>query len=93
MRGPTHTKHSRVRSQQRCLNRFVIDILFNYGESRRCRGGVDGLFFSRDSLRQIMNDLGSRIFKMCEKYKNAYLIVAEDGVLITAARSNRRTIH
>jgi hypothetical protein len=39
-------------------------------------------------LADIENDFGSSVLKMCEKRRNAYLIV-RDGVLITVARSYR----
>ena len=92
MHGMFESKHYLARSQQRCIKRVVSEILLYYGESRSCRGGADGLFFSRDSLREILSDLGTPTFKMCEKFRNTYLIVSDDSVLITAARSYR-TVH
>ena len=92
MYGMVESKHFLTRSQQRCIKKDIIELLLYYGKSRSCRGGVDGLFFSRDSLNEILSDLGIQIFKMCEKFRDTYLIVSEDGVLITAARSYR-TIH
>lgn len=44
-------------------------------------------------MSHIYNDYGRIFRKVCEKYKNTYLIVAENGVLITVARSYRATIH
>lgn len=93
MYGLSQTKHYSVRTQQRCINRLIADLLIFYGESRRCRDGAQSIFFSRDSLSEIRNDLGGPTCKMCEKYKNAYLIVSDDGALITAARSHGKTIH
>ena len=87
------SNHFKVRTQQRCVNGLVTDVLFTYGESRKCRGGVESIFFSRESLIDIRNEFGASICNACEKLRNSYLIVSEDGVLITAARSNRRTIH
>ena len=92
MFGLIESKHYVARCQQRCIGGVLTDILLYYGEARICRGGVDGIYFSRDSLSEILSDLGATAFKMCEKFKNTYLIVSADGVLITAARSYR-TIH
>ena len=86
------SRHCIARCQQRCISDVVKNILLYYGESRICGRGVDGIYFSRDSLNEILGDLGTTAFKMCEKFKNTYLIVSADGVLITAARSYR-TIH
>lgn len=92
MYGLIETKHFLARSQQRCIKSFIQELLLYYGESRKLRDGIDSIFFSRDSLHAILNDLGNPTFKMCEKFRNAYLILSEDGVLITIARSYR-TIH
>jgi hypothetical protein len=93
MYGFAETKHSLVRSQQRSINNTVKELLLIYGDSCRCGGGVDRIYFSKDSLNEILSDLGSPVCKMCEKFKNTYAIVSEDGVLITIARSYRKTVH
>lgn len=87
------SKHYSIRTQQRCINRVIELLLIGYGESKKCSGGVESIFFSRESLIEIRNDIGVQACRMCERHKNAYLICSEDGVLITAARSYRRTIH
>ena len=92
MNGIIKSGHSKRRCQQCCVNDIVIQLLLYYGESRKCRGGVDGLFFSKDSMEDISNEHGNQILKMCEKFRNTYLILSEDGVVITVARSYR-TIH
>lgn len=92
MNGLSETKHSLLRSQQRSINRVVKELLLTYGDSRRCSGGVVRIYFSKDSLSEILSDLGSPACKMCEKFRNAYAIVS-DGVLVTVARSHRKTIH
>ena len=92
MYGLIESNHYIARSQQRCISVAIREILLYYGEARICRGGVDGIYFSRDSLNEVLSDLGTTPFKMCEKFKNTYLILSADGVLITAARSYR-TIH
>src|SRR5690606_14013486 len=93
MYGLFHTTHFQIRTKQRGLSRIVIDALVRYGESRLCHRGVDSLIFTKRALDEIRSDCGPHVFRMCEKKRNAYIIMSEDGVLITVARSYRNTVH
>lgn len=93
MNGLTHSKHYITRTQQRSISRIMECLIILYGDSMKCRGGVESISFSRESLQEIENEHGKSVRKLCEKYRNAYLILSGDGVLVTAARSYRRTIH
>ena len=64
-----------------------------YGELRTSHHGIDSLIFTKSALADIRSDHGLAIFKACEKLRNTYLIASGNGVLITVARSSRRTIH
>lgn len=88
MNGITRTRHFDHRLQQRGLSNVVVMALLSYGECRSSRHGVESLIFTKHALADIENDFGSSVLKMCEKRRNAYLIV-RDGVLITVARSYR----
>ena len=90
MDGLIYTNHSRRRFQQRGFRDVVVLALLDYGERRQCRGGVESLFFSKRALADIRHEQGPTVHKMCEKLRNAYLIVSEQGVLITVARSYKR---
>jgi hypothetical protein len=93
MNGITRTRHFDHRFQQRGLNATIIEMLLNYGVRRRTRDGAESLSFTKDVLHEIRTDLGDTVFKACERLRNAYLVVADDGMLITVARSYRRTVH
>jgi hypothetical protein len=93
MHSAHYTKHFNKRSQQRGLNHTVVEVLLGYGECCRSHHGVDSIMFTRNSLSEIRNDYGAQVFRMCEKFKNAYIIMTGDGVLITVARRFRKTIH
>ncbi|WP_230769706.1 hypothetical protein [Sphingomonas sp. Leaf4] len=93
MDGITRTKHFTQRLQQRALTEAVVSALLHYGERRSSRHGIDSLIFTKTALVDINNELGSAVFKACEKRRNAYLIVSEQGMLITAARSHCKTVH
>lgn len=93
MDGITRTKHFDQRFQQRGLKDVVVWTLLHYGERRSARHGIESLIFTKSVLVEIRNDYGPAVFKACEKLRNAYLIVSEDGTLITVARGDRKVIH
>lgn len=93
MHGLILTKHFNERLQQRGLKDTVIDVLIQYGEQRPCRYGVISIRFTKVTLAEIKADYDSTIFRACERFRNTYIIMSEDGVLITVARSFRRTVH
>ena len=93
MNGIIRTKHFEQRLQQRGLSERVVMALLYYGERHTSRRGIDSLVFTKTALADIKSDYGIAIFKACEKLRNTYLIATEGGVLITVARSYRRTIH
>lgn len=87
------TNHAMTRMKQRSFSINIVNLIYIYGESRGFLRGVESFYLSRDSMMQIQNDFGSRLYKECEKYRGAYIIVADDGSLITVAHSHRKTIH
>lgn len=93
MHGLIYTKHFKKRVQQRGLNPIVVAALLQYGEAAFSRGGIDSLVFTKAALAEIRSDYGVSAFQMCEKFKNTYIVMSDDGVLITVARSFRRTVH
>ena len=93
MYGITYTEHFDRRFQQRGLTKLVVDTLLQYGSARRTRGGAESLTFDKVALAEIKTDLGETVFKECERQKNAYVVLSDDGSLITVARSYRKILH
>lgn len=93
MNGITPSEHFCLRFQQRGMDDIVVMALLHYGQSRASRHGIDSLMFTKDVLIEIRNDCGPTVAKMCERQRNTYLIVSDDGVLITVAHGHRKTIH
>ena len=93
MDGVINTKHFEHRFQQRGLNQIVIMALLQYGVARKTHDRASSLVFTKAALAEIRSDLGRSVFLACEKLRNAYIVMSEEGTLITVARSYRRTIH
>ena len=84
-RGELHfSQHGMTRRQQRCIPPFVIDALTDYGDERFLGGGGRSFSFSKRSWKHFRRYMGQAI-QAYEKYRNAYVIVAEDGSIITVA--------
>jgi len=79
------SKHAALRSHQRGINGEVIDALLAFGVQKRHRG-ADIYYFDRHSKARAARSLGDDYFRQYEKSLNSYIVVSDDGCIITAAR-------
>ncbi|MEZ5681498.1 MAG: hypothetical protein R3E14_09415 [Erythrobacter sp.] len=93
MDGIIRSKHFDLRYQQRGLTAIAVETLLQYGSAHRVYGGAERLTFTKSVLAEVRIDLGERVFKACERLRNAYIVVSEKGVLITVARSHGKAVH
>lgn len=91
---PIHTvahnrlsRHAQVRMQQRSIPQFIVDCLLDFTEAVPAGGGSVRYCFKADSWAEAQRDMGSEARKL-DRYRNAYVIVAEDGTVVTAAREH-----
>ncbi len=84
------SRHCQTRMQQRAIPSWIADLLLDFG-SRMRRDGAEVVFADRAARRQIRRAVGgARNMRTIEPWLDAYLVVADDGALITAARRTRR---
>ena len=83
------TAHGQARLQQRAIPSEAVDALLAYGERRR-RKGADIYFLDRKSRGRVAQALGSQRYRRIERALNTYLVIADNGCLITAAHRHRR---
>ena len=83
-----YTAHATARCQQRSISSDVVETLLAYGEWRR-HAGADVYYLTRRSRSRARAALGDRYRKL-ERSLNAYLVMSDDGALVTAARRYRR---
>lgn len=76
--------HGKARRQQRSIPPFVIDALTDYGDERFLEGGARSFGFSKRGWKRFAQYMGQAI-RAYEKYRNVYLVLAEDGSVITVA--------
>jgi len=83
-----YTAHAEARCQQRSISNEVVEVLLAYGESGRHQG-ADIYYLTRPARRRAQAALGDR-YRRLERRLNSYLVVGEDGSLVTAGRRYRR---
>jgi hypothetical protein len=78
------TRHAEIRCQQRGIRPDVVDTLLAYGRRER-RHGADVCFMDRDAHRRAERDLGRETYARLSDRLRTYLVVGDDGQVITAA--------
>lgn len=81
--------HARARQQQRAISHDAVQALLAYGECRR-RGGADVFFLTKKSRSRIIAAMGKDHSSRLERSLDCYLVVSDDGCLVTAAHRQRR---
>lgn len=84
-----YTAHAQTRLQQRAIPHEAVETLLAYGESCR-RGGADVYFLSKTSRSRAMSALGRERYKRLSRALDTYLVMSDDGQLITAAHRRHR---
>lgn len=84
------TEHARKRCQQRGINPDVVDVLYRYG--RRRRSGQGGISYAMDKGSRVRarRGIGDAAYRQLEGDLDCYIVVVEDGTVVTVARRLRR---
>ncbi len=83
------TRHATVRRQGRGIPPFVIDLLLEQGACAR-HAGADVYYLDKAARRRLRRALGDRIHAALEAYLDAYVVLGDDGRVVTAAWRTRR---
>lgn len=85
MQALTHqmTRHATARAQQRGLPPLIVDWLDTYGARAQDRRGAAILYFDKASRRNLERDVGSQVVDRLRPLLDAYLVMADDGTVIT----------
>jgi hypothetical protein len=84
-----YTTHAQSRCQQRAIPSAAVETLLAYGTTRR-HDGADIYFLDKRARSRVAHALGNQRYQKIEKALDAYLVVSDDGSLITAAHRLHR---
>lgn len=81
----THfSRHAKVQMQRRCIPEAAVDLILDFADWTSAGNGARRYCFSNHTWAQAVASLGSDT-QGTEKFRNAYVIEANDGTVITAA--------
>jgi hypothetical protein len=84
------TFHADTRLRQRAIPPFMVELLERFGSEMRC-GGADRLFFDKAAIKRLQRHMGGRrSLRHVEPWLNVYIVVGDNGRLVTAAHRSRR---
>jgi len=78
------THHASARIQQRGISYSAVDAILAYGRRRRHQG-ADIYFLDRKARNRMAKAIGTKRYSKLERSLNSYLVVGDDGAIITAA--------
>ena len=86
------TVHARSRCQQRGIVPAIVDLIVDFGAEVRSHG-ASKYYLDRKARTDLRRAVGSQALRQYEQKLNCYVVVADDGVLITAAPRTTRIRH
>jgi hypothetical protein len=86
------TAHGRTRCQQRGVSDVVVDMIVSFGAEVRARG-ASKYYLDRKGRTRLARALGTDVVRRHERKLNCYVVISDDGMLITAAPRRRRVRH
>lgn len=84
-----YTAHAQARLQQRAIPGEAVDTLLAYGERRRHRG-ADVYYLSKTARSRVASALGKERYNRLSRSLDTYLVVSDNGDLITAGHRLHR---
>jgi hypothetical protein len=85
------SKHAQTRSQQRGIQPSAMEVLAAYGASKFSHG-CEVLFMDRSARQRARAALGKNAYAKVEPSLNTYLVLADDGAVITCAHRTCRRL-
>lgn len=83
------TAHAQTRIQQRGIPKDAVEALLAYGNTRR-HHGADIYYLDKPARLRAAIALGSGRYQKIEKALDTYLVVGDDGSIVTAAHRLQR---
>ena len=78
------SQHAKTQMQRRAIPQAAVDLLLDFAQSTPSGNKTLRYRFDKRTWAMAMASLGPRALS-CEKFRNAYVVEASDGTIITAA--------
>ncbi|SFM54172.1 hypothetical protein [Nitrosomonas communis] len=85
--------HAAVRCQQRGIPNLVIEWLRDFGDEIHDHQGGTIFTFTRSTRRDLERAVGRQVIRRMNEWLNAYIVVSDEGVLVTAGKRYKRIKH
>ncbi|WP_439530816.1 hypothetical protein [Pannonibacter sp.] len=87
---PEISQHAVSRMQQRGIPARVVELLERFGTAVRCSGATR-IIFDRKAIRRLQHHLGGeRGLAVIERWMKVYLVINDQGTLVTVAHQTGR---
>jgi hypothetical protein len=83
------SRHAATRAKQRGIPRSHIAALLDFGTSK-IRHGCEVIYMDKASRQRARRMLGRRTYALLEPAFDAYLVVGDDGGIVTCAHRTRK---
>lgn len=80
-----YTRHCSARTQQRTIPPLIVDWLRDYGRVTRHRG-ADVYYFDKATRKTLRSRIGSVPYKRLADLLDVYVVISDDGKVITACK-------
>lgn len=87
------TVHAEARANQRGIRHNVIDLLLAFGARAPAESGCQYIYMDHAARRAARKDLGRVAYAKVERALDAYLILGDNGWIVTCAHRNARVRH
>jgi len=86
----SRTRHGEAQHQRRATIGFFESLILDYGTRVRSHG-ADLVMLDKAARKRISREVGGdRGMRVFERWMNSYLVVSDNGLIITTARRTRR---
>ena len=84
------TQHAQVRMQQRGITMQALESLLVHGAVAYDHRGATIVYFDKKAKSRLQKIGGRHAYRAMEKQLNTYAVVAQDGVVVTVGRRDKR---
>ncbi len=87
------TRHAEARQRQRSIPSYVIAATYAFGTDRGVRDSAISYTLDREAIELARESYPDSISKALTKYLGVYLIIGNEGKIVTVARGRYRSTH